>query len=112
MGFVSCHLIGQPLFRWNFVLHSAISNLEGKKLKLIEKQKFYIFYYLILVFYIVYSVNMAGTSTRQYNLKAEKQESLQFPVKLQLEDGKFFTELLNQQNGQVSDSESSISESD
>ena len=55
---------------------------------------------------------MAGTSTRQYNLKAEKQESLQFPVKLQLEDGKFFTELLKQQNGQVSDSESSISESD
>ena len=55
---------------------------------------------------------MAGTSTQQYNLRSGKQESLQFPVQLQLEDGKFLTELLKQQNGQVSDSELSISESD
>ena len=55
---------------------------------------------------------MAGTSTRQYNLRSGKQESLQFSVQLQLEDGKFLTKLLKQQNGQVSDSESSISESD
>ena len=53
---------------------------------------------------------MAGTSTRQYNLRSGNQETLQFPV--QLEDVKFLTELLKQQNGQVSDSESSISESD
>ena len=55
---------------------------------------------------------MAGTSTRQYNLRSGNQEALQFPVQLQLEDGKFLTELLKQQNGQVLDSESSISESD
>ena len=55
---------------------------------------------------------MAATSTRQYNLRSGKQESLQFPVQLQLDDTKFLTELLRQQNGQVSDSESSISESD
>ena len=55
---------------------------------------------------------MAGTSTRQYNLRSGKQETLQFPVQLQLEDSKFLTQLLKQQNGQVSDSESSISESD
>ena len=55
---------------------------------------------------------MAGPSTRQYNLRSGKQESLQFPVQLQLEDGKFLTELLNQQNGQVLDSESSISDVD
>ena len=58
------------------------------------------------------SVDMAGTSTRQYNLRSGNQETLQFPVQLQLEDGKFLTELLKQQNGQVLDSESSISESD
>ena len=55
---------------------------------------------------------MAATSTRQYNLRSGKQESLQFPVQLQLDNTKFLTELLRQQNGQVSDSESSISESD
>ena len=55
---------------------------------------------------------MAGTSTRQYNLRSGNQEALQFPAQLQLEDGKFLTELLKQQNGQVLDSESSISESD
>ena len=55
---------------------------------------------------------MAGTSTRQYNLRSGKKESLQFPVQLQLEDGKFLTELLKKQNGQVSDSESSISNTD
>ena len=55
---------------------------------------------------------MAGTSTRQYNLRSGKQETLQLPVQLQLENSKFLTELLRQQNGQVSDSESSISESD
>ena len=55
---------------------------------------------------------MAGTSTRQYNLRSGKQETLQFPVQLQLEDSKFLAQLLKQQNGQVSDSESSISESD
>ena len=55
---------------------------------------------------------MAGTSTRQYNLRSGKQETLQLPVQLQLEDTKFLIELLKQQNGQVSDSESSISESD
>ena len=55
---------------------------------------------------------MAGTSTRQYNLRSGNQEALQFPVQLQLEDGKFLTELLKQQDGQVLDSESSISESD
>ena len=53
-----------------------------------------------------------AASTRQYNLRSGKQESLQFPVQLQLDDTKFLTELLRQQNGQVSDSESSISESD
>ena len=53
---------------------------------------------------------MAGTSTRQYNLRSGNQETIQFRV--QLEDVKFLTELLKQQNGQVSDSESSISESD
>ena len=57
-------------------------------------------------------VDMAGTSTRQYNLRSGKQETLQFPVQLQLEDSKFLAQLLKQQNGQVSDSESSISESD
>ena len=55
---------------------------------------------------------MAGTSTRQYNLRSGKQESLQFPVQLQLDNDKFLTELLKQHNGQVSDTESSISESD
>ena len=58
------------------------------------------------------SVDMAGSSTQQYNLRSGNQETLQFPVQLQMEDGKFLTELLKQQNGQVSDSESSISESD
>ena len=57
------------------------------------------------------SVDMTGTSTRQYNLRSGNQETLQFPVQLQMEDGKFLTELLKQQNGQVSDSESSINES-
>ena len=56
---------------------------------------------------------MAGTSTRQYNLRSGKQEGLQFPVQLQLsEDTEFLKTLLNHQNGQVSDSESSISEAD
>ena len=55
---------------------------------------------------------MAGTSTRQYNLRSGNQETIQFPVQLQMDDGKFLTELLKPQNGQVSDSESSISESD
>ena len=55
---------------------------------------------------------MAGTSIRQYNLRSGKQESLQFPVQLQLEDSKFLPDLLKNQNGQVSDSESSISKSD
>ena len=58
------------------------------------------------------SVDMAGTSTQQYNLRSGNQETLQFPVQLQMEDGKILAELLKQQNGQVSDSESSISESD
>ena len=55
---------------------------------------------------MLFSVDMAGTSTRQYNLRSGN------PVQLQMEDGKFLTELLKQQNGQMSDSELSISESD
>ena len=56
---------------------------------------------------------MAGTSTRQYNLRSGKQEGLQFPVQIQLsEDTEFLKTLLNHQNGQVSDSESSITEVD
>ena len=56
---------------------------------------------------------MAGTSTRQYNLCSGKQEGLQIPVQIQLsEDTEFLKTLLNEQNRQVSDSESSISEAD
>ena len=56
---------------------------------------------------------MAGTSTRQYNLRSGKQEGLQFPVQIQLsEDTEFLKTLLNHHDGQVSDSESSISEAD
>ena len=56
---------------------------------------------------------MAGTSTRQYNLRSGKQEGLQFPVQIQLsEDTEFLKTLLNHQNRQVSDSESSVSEAD
>ena len=65
----------------------------------------------VLVFYFCVSVDMAGTSTRQYNLRSCNQETIQFPVQLQMEDGIFLNKLLKQQNGQVSDSESSISES-
>ena len=54
---------------------------------------------------------MAGTSTRQYNLCSGKQEGLQIPVQIQLaKDTEFLKTLLNHQNGQVSDSESSNSE--
>ena len=56
---------------------------------------------------------MAGTSTRQYNLRSSKQEGLQIPIQTQLsEDIEFLRDLLQHQNGQVSDSESSISEAD
>ena len=55
---------------------------------------------------------MADTSTRQYNLQSGKQQSLQFPVQIHLEDGKFLTELLKKQNKQVLDSESSTSDAD
>ena len=56
---------------------------------------------------------MAGTSTRQYNLRSGKQEGLQIPVQIQLaEDTEFLTDLLKHKNGEVSDSESSISEAD
>ena len=56
---------------------------------------------------------MAGTSTRQYNLCSGKHEGLHIPVQLQLaEDTEFLADLLKHQNGQVSDSETSISEAD
>ena len=56
---------------------------------------------------------MANTSTRQYNLCSGKQATLQILVQLQLaEDTEFLMNLLNHHIGQVSDSESSISEAD
>ena len=112
MGFVSWHLIGQVSFTCKLALPFCHFKSGGQGD--IEKQKIYTFYYLILglSFLHCFSVNMAGTSTQQYNLRSGNQETIQFPVQLQMEDGKFLTELLKQQNGQVSDSESSISESD
>ena len=120
MGFVSCNFIGQASFTCKLALsfcHFKSGGQEGdiEKQKFYKKQKFLILLLLafkFLVFLMLLSVAMAATSTRQYNLRSGNQETLQFPVQLQLEDGKFLTELLKQQNGQVLDSESSISESD
>ena len=58
---------------------------------------------------------MADKVTRQYNLRS-KEEVVEFPVQLQLsDDGRFMSDLLakdGSHTGQVSDSESSINDSD
>ena len=40
-----------------------------------------------LVLIVLHFVNMAATSTQQYNLRSGRQENIQLPVQLQLGDG-------------------------
>ena len=68
----------------------------------LENFNFKKFYMILWVFYFysVYIVDMAGTSTRQFNLRSGKQEGLQIPVQIQLaEDTESLADLLKHQRG-------------
>ena len=75
-----------------------------------------VFGFLVFIVYVIFN-DMAETATRTHTLRSGNQESYSLPVPLHLsDDSKFMSDLLDSDRttkiGQVSDSESSISESD